>query len=342
MTGASSATRRADLDLTELARRCAARTGEPVRELEPLPGGASSLTYRARIGDESIVLKVAPPGLPAVDNRDVLRQARLLRLLGDGWPDGDGSSVPVPRVLFELEGDDDVPPAFAMTFVDGSSYEPIMDGERAAPPARDIRSRMLHAAEILGSLHAIDPATLGLSEEPLISPSLEVARWNRSLSTVELIDRALAEHLAAALGESAPPAAAPAIVHGDFRLGNALARGGRVLAVIDWEIWAVADPRLDLAWFLSLAESEAQPQAVWQPPGMPTVHELIEAYLRPSPDALVELSWFDAATRFKQAAITALVVKNNRRRGRPDPAVERFEPSITALLRDGLRLLDQG
>ena len=45
-----------------------------------LPGGTVSLVYTATVrggrdGVERMVLKVAPPGLPPVRNRDVLRQA---------------------------------------------------------------------------------------------------------------------------------------------------------------------------------------------------------------------------------------------------------------------------
>jgi aminoglycoside phosphotransferase (APT) family kinase protein len=41
------------------------------------------------------------------------------------------------------------------------------------------------------------------------------------------------------------------VVHGDFRLGNLLAVGERITAVIDWEIWSLADPRIDAGWFLT-------------------------------------------------------------------------------------------
>ena len=60
--------------------------GASVLDLVPLQGGVSSLTFAARLEldsapDRRIVVKVAPPGLPPVRNRDVLRQARLLRAL---------------------------------------------------------------------------------------------------------------------------------------------------------------------------------------------------------------------------------------------------------------------
>ena len=58
-----------------------------VGTLEPLPGGISSLTYATTLrgtvdADRRVVVKVAPPGLEPVRNRDVLRQARVMAALG--------------------------------------------------------------------------------------------------------------------------------------------------------------------------------------------------------------------------------------------------------------------
>ena len=99
-------------------------------DVQPLSGGASSLTYTAVLGGSAVlsgddrrrvVVKVAPAGLAPVRNRDVLRQARLLRALGP-------TAVPVPEVLWEDAGDPpEVPPLFVMSFVEGTSLEPLFD-----------------------------------------------------------------------------------------------------------------------------------------------------------------------------------------------------------------------
>src|SRR5579859_4213202 len=98
-----------ELDQEEMAARAAGAAGAAwipgvkIVDVRPLPGGASSLTYLARAegapaDQDKIVLKVAPPGLKPVRNRDVLRQARLLRALETS------PGVLVPRVLFEDPG----------------------------------------------------------------------------------------------------------------------------------------------------------------------------------------------------------------------------------------------
>ena len=68
-----------DSQLDELTPRLAAAG---VTDLRPLPGGASSLTFAGVLGAQRVVVKVAPPGVLPTLNRDVLRQARIIRALG--------------------------------------------------------------------------------------------------------------------------------------------------------------------------------------------------------------------------------------------------------------------
>src|SRR5688572_5931645 len=88
-----------------------------------LTGGASSLTYAGTIAadDRRVVVKIAPPGVAPTLNRDVLRQARLMKALH-------GHAVAVPEVLWEDGGHPpEVPPLFVMSFLDGTSLEPLYD-----------------------------------------------------------------------------------------------------------------------------------------------------------------------------------------------------------------------
>src|SRR5207237_5791611 len=113
---------------------------------------------------------------------------------------------------------------------------------------------MQSAAQTMASLHALQPDTLGLACEPVVPLAEEVDRWRRLL---EAVDQVLApgwESVASALLATEPAPLPGAITHGDFRLGNMLAVGPRVAAVIDWEIWSVGDPRVDVGWFLANAD----------------------------------------------------------------------------------------
>jgi aminoglycoside phosphotransferase (APT) family kinase protein len=288
--------------------------GAELVSLEPLLGGASSRTYWSAlrgVPEElgKIVVKVAPAGLAPVRNRDMLRQSRVLKALADA------PGVAVPRVLFEDAGAPvEVPPLFAMTFVPGSSFEPNIDKVDTFPPAGDVEARALAAARMIAALHAVDPEAAGLGDEPEVTPADEVERWVKAFGTMDEELRQGADEVTGALRASLPAAIPPKIVHGDFRLGNLQCEGDRINAIIDWEIWARADPRIDLAWFLLTADADAHPSAVRECPGMPRSPRLIAEYEAAGGDRFTELNWFRALILFKLASVVALITKNNRKR----------------------------
>lgn len=292
-----------------------------VGDLRPLAGGASSLTYSGTgAGGDAVVVKVAPAGLAPVRHRDVLRQARVLRALA-------GTGVPVPEVLAEDPGDPpDSPPLFVMTFLPGTSHEPLFDEAPGDDPGV-VGERLRNAARAMAALHRVDPHDVGLGDEPVVGAADEVDRWSALLRTV---DPALVpgwEDVAAALRSTAPAPATPAIVHGDLRLGNLLAVGPDVTAVIDWEIWTVGDPRVDLGWFLVNADPATYRRATPYAGTLPGPDELAAIY-----GDVVDRHWFEALARFKSAATWSLIVKHNRRRPEPDRELEAMAAAIPRLL----------
>ncbi|MBL7502075.1 phosphotransferase family protein [Frankia sp. CNm7] len=306
-----------------------------VRDVRALAGGASSLTYAGSIGARRVVVKVAPPGVAPVRNRDVLRQARVLRALAP-------TAVAVPEVVWEDPGDPpEVPPLFVMSFVEGTSLEPLFDRGDGREPAAVVAERLRAAARALAVLHRLDPGALGLAAEPLVSPGVEVDRWCRPLETV---DAALVPGwaaVAAALRAGEPPALAPALVHGDFRLGNLLADGPDVTAVVDWEIWSVGDPRTDLGWFLVNADAATYRRATAYTGLLPGPDDLAAAYARALGRDVPDLAWFQALACFKSAATWSLIVKHNRRAAEPDPALEEMAATLPHLLERARHFLDR-
>jgi aminoglycoside phosphotransferase (APT) family kinase protein len=312
------------LDVEELRARLAPFGAVDVA---PLTGGASSLTYSARVDGQRVAVKVAPPGLPPVLNRDVLRQARILRALR-------GTAVPVPEVLYEDGGDPpDAPPFFVMSFVEGASTEPLFDHDPGGDEddAGTVAERLRNAARTLAALHALDPVHLGLAGEPAVGPGDEIGRWHRLLETV---DPELAPgwpDAAASLRATEPAPVAPAVVHGDFRLGNLLAHGAHITAVVDWEIWAVGDPRVDVGWFLVNADPETYGRGTRYAGALPSPAELLDVYAalgRP----VADMRWFEALACFKSTATWSLIVKHNRRRPEPDPDIEAIATTLPRLL----------
>ncbi len=309
-------------DLTWLEDRLAPLGAEEVR---PLAGGASSLTYSARVDGRRVVVKVAPPGLPPVLNRDVLRQARVLRALH-------GTDVPVPDVVWEDAGDPpDVPPLFVMSFVEGTSLEPLFDPDGEEQPAV-VAERMRNAAMTLAALHALDPATVGLGAEPVVALDAEIGRWCRLLETVDPILVPGWQDVASKLRETEPPATAAVVVHGDFRLGNLLAVGPAISAVVDWEIWTVGDPRIDIGWFLANADPATYRRRTRYTDALPSPAQLVEVYANAVGGEVPDITWFQALACFKTTSTWSLIVKHNRRRPEPAPAVEAMATVLPHLL----------
>jgi aminoglycoside phosphotransferase (APT) family kinase protein len=310
------------------------RPGARVVSIEPLTGGASSLTFTTQFEgvpstDEVVVLKVAPPGLPPVRNRDVLRQGVLMRALAGH----DG--VLVPETLFEDAGDPpEIPPFLAMNLVPGECLEPILVADPDPHRFIEFRARAFDAARVLASIHRLEPAAVGIREKPL-SVKGEIDRWVRAYETSPRHLQFNYTEVADALYESIPEAARPVINHGDYRLGNTLCTGDRLNAVIDWEIWSVGDPRVDLTWLTFFCDDSGHPsKASDGPSGIPSSAELREAYVAAGGEAFNDLEWFYALTYFKEASLTSLLVK---RAERSDDQVlrerlVRFTPSLGRLL----------
>ena len=317
------------------------RPGARVRDVSPLTGGTSSLTFLVELagvpaGETPVVLKVAPPGLPPLRNRDVLRQARLQQGV-------QGSRRPLaPDVLFSDPGDPpDVPPFMAMNLVAGECVEPVLSDAAERPAPGVVRARFFDAVEVLAQLHGIVPAEAGLADEPVVGLADEVDRWTRAFATLPREMAGDYERAAKALRASMPAPLPPAVNHGDYRLGNTLCEGMRVNAVIDWEIWSVGDPRVDLSWMTFFTDDAGHPAVapgtvVGTPAGREVVRAYEEALGRPVP----ELGWFDALTRYKEAAATGLLLKRALKLGRPvKESMTRMQPELPRLVRDAIRIV---
>jgi aminoglycoside phosphotransferase (APT) family kinase protein len=131
--------------------------------------------------------------------------------------------------------------------------------------------------EIIAAIHAIDPMELPAVIRGREDPDLtaEVAHWERAyerdrIEPVPVLERAfgwLATHAGDVSGHRA-------LVHGDFRIGNAIVRDGRVVAMLDWELAHVGDPVEDLANFAH--------RLYWGklgiPSGLLSMEELLDTY----------------------------------------------------------------
>jgi aminoglycoside phosphotransferase (APT) family kinase protein len=333
-------------DLAQTERRAAtvlatAWPGCRLHDLRPMAGGASSLTFVARVADgprDYAAVKMAPPGLPPVRNRDVLRQARVLRAL-EQVP-----QVAVPVVYAEDAGDPPgVPPLFIMEYVAGESYEPLLttlDPGAARPADADVERRAESAVRMLAALHQQDAAELGLAAEPPVSLAQECAYWARALASCSLDepDARLEAECRGRLERGQPAPAAPVVLHGDWRLGNMQCLGPAVDAVLDWEIWSVGDARTDLAWMMMWA-STGNPGTSVRGVFTPDPAQLQAWYEAAAGHPVPDLDWVQGLIRYKSAAVAALLAKNAAKRGESGDYVERRRRSVSGTLEWALEIL---
>jgi len=287
-----------------------------------LPGGHSGLTYRVETSEGSLVVKSVPPGQKAIGRHDMPRQARMIAALAT-------TAVPVPAIVAVDEGE---PAWFAMQLVEGESLEPVLDDPEV--PASLAAARMLRAAATLPALHDV-PLDKVPVDGPALSPDDELARWARTMAAVPADLVPDADRLHQRLVRTVPAAVTPTLVHGDYRLGNLICHGTEAAALIDWEIWSVGDPRVELGWFLVFADGSNFPGVGRVVPGLPTPDELVTAYAadgRPVDD----LAWFDALGRYKMAAIMGHNLRRHLEGRHHDPDQERLPDTIRRLIETGL------
>jgi aminoglycoside phosphotransferase (APT) family kinase protein len=298
--------------------------GRAVESLELIPEGHSGFTYWVRFADGGVaVLRLPPPGARVAGPADIPRQGRIMRALSAG-------GLPVPAVLAMSEE----------PVVDGRPFVLMekVDGERIETVVGSVPDRTLaeSAVEVLRRLHSVPVARSGIEGEDPMPLGGELARWTWLMerAPAELVGRA--PELAARLAATRPAEVAPVLVHADYHYGNMLFRGGRVVAVLDWEIAQLGQPLLDLACLSVVAQAGRMGAGV---PGGGRVDVEDEDLLRLYGADPTDYLWFLALTYYKYASIFGYNLMLHRRGKRPDPTYESRTGTIVQFIEEGIRLL---
>lgn len=185
-----------------------------------------------------LILRRDPPQAP--DPEGMSREADCLRVCAR-------AGVPVPALVANGDGTDGVgSPYLLMERLDGETlpHRLLRDVRWAS-----VRPRLVEQfGEVLGRIHAIDPAELPLLQDQgdALTRLREIhAGFGEARPAMELIFRRLAR--------TRPEPVPLSVVHGDFRNGNLIVDEGGVRAVLDWELAHLGDPREDLGWLCARA-----------------------------------------------------------------------------------------
>jgi aminoglycoside phosphotransferase (APT) family kinase protein len=218
--------------------------GFRITAVEQFKGGQSNPTYKLTAADgRGFVLRRKPPGKLLPSAHAVEREYRVIKALHPtGFP------VAKPYVLCEEESV--IGTAFyVMDYVEGrvlwdQSLPGMTKAERAA--IWDELNR------VIAQLHSLDYRILDLESfgKPGNYIERQIARWTKQYQASETERIEAMDNLIAWLPKNIPPSAATTVVHGDYRLDNAIfhPREPRILAVLDWELSTLGDPLADFAY----------------------------------------------------------------------------------------------
>jgi len=266
---------------------------------ELIQGGKSNLTYRVGDGVTTWVVRRPPLGHVLRTAHDMGREYRVISALG-------ATRVPVPATIAYC--DDEDAPFYVMQDVPGTVYRTAAE---AAALGRERAYRLaLSLVDVLADLHSVDPAAVGLADfgRPEGYLARQVRRWKQQLDASWNRELPGVEDLCQTLTERVPAESGTAVVHGDFRLDNAIV-GPRdqIVAVLDWEMATLGDPLADLGLSLVYWDLWLRPTGLFgtpPPPGsLPSSAELAERYRQRHPYPETGLDWYLAFAYFKIAVI---------------------------------------
>ncbi|MBM9463211.1 phosphotransferase family protein [Aeromicrobium sp. YIM 150415] len=271
-----------------------------------ITGGKSNLTYRVSDGAREIIARRPPLGHVLATAHDMSREYRVMSALAD-------TSVPVPAT-YGLCQDDSVigAPFYLMESVAGTPFQRAEQLEKLGEErTRAISERLV---DTLAALHEVDYTAVGLEEFGRPDGYLErqVRRWKKQLDASRSREIDGIDELYARLERSIPQSGDGTIVHGDYRLDNALVDDAdQITAVLDWEMSTLGDPLTDVALMvayqnLALHDSGDSPASVTDAPKAPgylSVDAVIDRYATTSGRDLGELGFHLGLAYFKLAVI---------------------------------------
>ncbi len=279
----------------------------PPLDFSLIAGGHSNLTYRFSDANKDVyVLRRPPLGHVLESAHDMVREHRIISAL-------EGSSVPVPQTRLVC---DDISindaPFYVMQFVPGSVLHDTAAALSIGAESR--RSVGYDVIDILAALHQIDPREVGLGdlgrEHGYITRQLKrwTAQWEAS-KTEEIPEM---EEVSVLLQERIPEQIGTSIVHGDYRLGNMLIEGGRICAILDWELCTLGDPLADLGYLLNnwiLPGEDDLSNLPTLAGNFPSRADLCDRYEKATGRDLSQINYYRAFSHWRLAAINQGVYK---------------------------------
>ena len=275
-------------------------------------GGQSNPTYRIDTPRKRYVLRRKPPGKLLQSAHAVDREYRVITALAE-------TDVPVPGTYLLCEDPEVIGTSFyVMDYMEGRIF-----WDAVLPEVEPEERRAIYFAmnTTIASLHNVDYEALGLSDfgKPGNYIARQIARWTKQYRASETEEIAEMNRLIQWLPEHIPESDETTIVHGDFRMDNLVfhPEEPRVIAILDWELSTLGDPRADFSYHGMMYEL---PRDIFngiagldlKSLGIPEEEEYVSAYCRRTRRQGIE-NWryYHAYNMFRLAAILQGIVKRH-------------------------------
>ncbi len=273
-------------------------------DVRKFAGGQSNPTYKVHAKSGDYVLRRKPMGVLLPSAHAVDREFALITGL---HPTG----FPVARP-YGLCTDDSIIGSmfYIMGMVEGRTF---WNGAMPGSNPDERRAVYLEMIDVLAALHNIDVGKAGLSEygKPGNYFARQIGRWTKQYKLSETEVMPQMEHLIEWLPATMPPQTRTSVVHGDYRIDNAIFDAGsaKCRAVLDWELSTLGDPLADftyvcMAW---VTENEGRSGVMdldRAALGIPELDEVVARYCAATGrDSVPDMNWYFAYNFFRLAGI---------------------------------------
>ena len=277
-------------------------------EVTAMIGGGSCEVFAVDRGGSRWVLRRAPQHASSATAHDVLREFRILDAIKD---------EPV-RIARPVVACDDPAvfgaPFYVMHRIDGTPIRQQVPVAWADAPETHGHA-LEELIDALVAIHAVDWRACGLGDMAPKPDYLarQLTRWLDQLDSYGGRELPTARGIGEWLAANRPDDQPHALCHGDYKLDNVLYAPDappHLLAVVDWEMAAIGDPLVDLAWALIFhpGPEGTMRLGMAKQPRFAVEHlaaraALVERYAAGSGRDTTALGWYDVFARWKLAIV---------------------------------------
>ncbi|MDQ0430210.1 aminoglycoside phosphotransferase (APT) family kinase protein [Planomicrobium stackebrandtii] len=304
--------------------------------------GHSNLTYALQIGSWEAVLRRPPLGPVAPKAHDMEREFKILSALYPIF-----KTAPKPLVYSE-----DASIIGSPFFIMERRHGIVLDNEfpEGIEPTEELGRKISEKmVDTLVELHSLDYRKTALADmakpEGFMQRQVEgwIGRYERAQTDkIEGIDQLMGWMLA-----NIPVSQAPAIIHYDFKLNNAMFSEdfSEMTGLFDWEMTTVGDPLADLgaamSYWIQAEDPDLLKNGLGKAPvtvlkGFYSREEFIASYGEKSGRDVSDMNFYLTFAYFKLAVIIQQIYYRYKKGQTQDPRFAHFDQFVKSLMAHAL------